>query len=200
MNTCILMAQIVREPELRYTQENQTPLTTMLVQFDGPRPEDPPSNLKVVAWGENLAPKVQQNYVKGDRVIIKGSLRMDVIDRPEGFKEKLAELTVSEIYLLSRDGESLSSSAPTSTPRAANVVSRETSQPPSVPNQESDFSSSDRGVETVPSRVSPADRDLDDIPFVRSVDSRTASFGLLDFYEIESQCPQVGISHNFKFI
>ncbi len=41
---------------------------------------------------------------------------------------------------------------------------------------------------------------INDIPFVRSVDSRTASSGLLDFYEIESQCPQVGVSHNFKFI
>ncbi|MEH2368464.1 hypothetical protein, partial [Nostoc sp.] len=36
----------------------------------------------------------------------------------------------------------------------------------------------------------------DYIPFVRSVDSKTVKAGLLDFYEIESQCPQVGISHN----
>ncbi len=43
-------------------------------------------------------------------------------------------------------------------------------------------------------------REPDYIPFVRSVDSKTVKAGLLDFYEIESQCPQVGISHNFKFI
>lgn len=40
----------------------------------------------------------------------------------------------------------------------------------------------------------------DDIPFVRSVDSRTVSIGLLDPFEIDAQCPEVGVSHNFKII
>ncbi|NEP47384.1 MAG: single-stranded DNA-binding protein, partial [Moorea sp. SIO3C2] len=35
MNSCILMAQIIQDPELRYTSDNQTPLTQMLVQFSG---------------------------------------------------------------------------------------------------------------------------------------------------------------------
>ena len=30
MNSCILMAKIVRRPELRYTQDNQTPYAQML--------------------------------------------------------------------------------------------------------------------------------------------------------------------------
>lgn len=198
MNTCILMAQVVRKPELRYTQDNQTPLTTMLVQFDGSRPEDPPSTLKVVAWGENLAPKVEQEYVEGDRVIIKGSLRMEVIDRQD-FKEKRAELNVSEIYLLSRNGENVPSTTPVSSYRADN---RDSVKPTSTSDREMEFSSSDRSVETVPSRPSPAsnpnDRDLDDIPFVRSVDRRIAREGLLDFYEVENQRPQEAIGHNFK--
>ncbi|MDJ0561735.1 MAG: single-stranded DNA-binding protein, partial [Microcystis sp. M53599_WE4] len=29
MNSCILMAKIVRRPELRYTQDNQTPYAQM---------------------------------------------------------------------------------------------------------------------------------------------------------------------------
>ncbi len=41
---------------------------------------------------------------------------------------------------------------------------------------------------------------LDEISFVRSVDSTTVSLGLIDYYEIDAQCPQVGISHNFKFM
>lgn len=34
----------------------------------------------------------------GDRLILEGRLKMDTIDRPEGFKEKRAELVVSRFY------------------------------------------------------------------------------------------------------
>jgi DNA polymerase III subunit gamma/tau len=40
----------------------------------------------------------------------------------------------------------------------------------------------------------------EDIPFAYSLDLRTVSFGLLDPYEIEIQCPQVRVTHNFKFM
>ena len=107
MNSCILMAEIVEEPQLRYTPD-QTALAEMLVQFPGPRAEDAPATLKVVGWG-NLAQQIQQQYHQGDRVIIEGRLSMNTIDRPEGFKEKRAELTVQRIHSLG-DGVSISSS------------------------------------------------------------------------------------------
>jgi len=47
MNSCILMAEIVQEPQLRYTPD-QTGLAEMLVQF-WTVAEDP--TLKVVGWG-----------------------------------------------------------------------------------------------------------------------------------------------------
>ncbi|AOX00314.1 hypothetical protein BJP34_13385 [Moorena producens PAL-8-15-08-1] len=103
MNSCILMAQIIQDPELRYTSDNQTPLTQMLVQFAGVKAEESPSTLKVVGWGEYLANEIKTNYSTGDRVVIEGSLRMNVIERPEGFKEKRAELTVSRIHKLGTD-------------------------------------------------------------------------------------------------
>lgn len=107
MNSCILMAEIVEEPQLRYTPD-QTALAEMLVQFPGLRAEDAPATLKVVGWG-NLAQQIQQQYHQGDRVIIEGRLSMNTIDRPEGFKEKRAELTVQRIHSLG-DGVSMSSS------------------------------------------------------------------------------------------
>jgi single-strand DNA-binding protein len=103
MNSCILMATIIRTPELRYTQENQTPVTQMLVEFDNVRPDAPPSTLKVVGWG-NLATEIQQTYSEGDRVIIEGRLSMNVVERPDGLKEKRAELVVSRIHPLN-EGE-----------------------------------------------------------------------------------------------
>lgn len=104
MNSCILMAEIVQEPQLRYTTE-QLALTEMLVQFPGLRTEDPPATLKVVGWG-NLAQDMQRTYHQGDRVILEGRLSMSTIERPEGFKEKRAELTVQRIHPLgsSEDG------------------------------------------------------------------------------------------------
>lgn len=102
MNTCILMAQIIQDPELRYTSDNQTPIAQMLVQFPGQRAEEQPTTLKVVGWG-NFAQEIKQKYSAGDRVVIEGRLGMITLERPEGFKEKRAELTASRIYKLGAD-------------------------------------------------------------------------------------------------
>lgn len=146
MNSCILMAQIIQEPQLRYTSDTQTPITEMLVEFDGLGPEDPPSTLKVIGWGE-LAQKIQQNYHTGDRVIIEGRLNMNTIDRQEGFKEKRAELVAGKIYNLNGDvitstppnTDTSSPQPPTSTPKS-NVVPLERRNPtpsttPTTPNK-----------------------------------------------------------------
>ena len=108
MNSCILMAEIVQEPQLRYTPD-QTALAEMLVQFPGLRAQDQPATLKVVGWG-TLAQEIQQNYHQGDRVIVDGRLSMNTIENKEGFKEKRAELTVQKIHPLG-DGVSIGSSA-----------------------------------------------------------------------------------------
>jgi single-strand DNA-binding protein len=99
MNSCVIMAEITRPPQLRYTQDNQTAIADMEVQFTGLRPEDPPSKLKVIGWGL-LAQEMQTSYSIGDQVVIEGRLGINSVDRPEGFKEKQAELTASKIYSL----------------------------------------------------------------------------------------------------
>lgn len=93
------MAEVVENPQLRFTPDNQTPIAELWVEVPGLREEDPPSKLKVVGWG-NLAQEIQDRYQQGDRLIIEGRLGMNTIDRPEGFKEKRAELTAQKIHLL----------------------------------------------------------------------------------------------------
>ncbi len=131
MNSCVLMAEIIQEPELRYTADNQLEITEMLVEFRGIRDNDPSANLKVIGWG-NLAKEIQQNYHVGDRVILMGRLNMNTIERPEGFKEKRAEMTVQQIqhigggfntdYMPTQPTQTIPSSAPQTPPPAINAV------------------------------------------------------------------------------
>ncbi|MCC5636401.1 single-stranded DNA-binding protein [Nostoc sp. CHAB 5844] len=139
MNSCVLMADIIQEPQLRYTADNLA-VTEMLVQFsNSQRPEDPPATLKVVSWG-NLATDVQQNYHQGDRVIIEGRLGMVTFERRnEGFKEKRAELTIQRIHPVGKGFVTTSSVPETSTATAppayqpTDIPSYEPSRPTSAP-------------------------------------------------------------------
>ncbi|MBF2063683.1 MAG: single-stranded DNA-binding protein [Calothrix sp. C42_A2020_038] len=117
MNNCILMAEITSQPQLRHTPDGLE-ISEMMVQFSGTRPDDPPGMLRVIGWG-NLAKEIHQNYHQGDRVLLEGRLGMNTIDRPEGFKEKRAELTVQKIHSL--DGSvSVSSTSIEKTSTASN--------------------------------------------------------------------------------
>ncbi|MGC1307705.1 MAG: single-stranded DNA-binding protein [Phormidesmis sp.] len=96
MNNCILMAEIVEAPQLRYTADNQTPISEFTVKFPGLREGDAPGQMKVVGWG-NLAQDIQSRYRAGDRVLLEGRLGINTLERPEGFKEKRAEMTVQRV-------------------------------------------------------------------------------------------------------
>ncbi|KZL51341.1 MULTISPECIES: single-stranded DNA-binding protein [Cyanophyceae] len=139
MNSCVLMAEIIQEPQLRYTADNLA-ITEMLVQFpNSQRTEDQLVTLKVVGWG-NMATEIQQNYHIGDRVLLAGRLGMNTVERKEGFKEKRAELTVQQIQSL---GSNFSPSpsvtaTPTQSPSPAvsppqNEVLRPVTAPASTP-------------------------------------------------------------------
>ncbi|MBD2110381.1 MULTISPECIES: single-stranded DNA-binding protein [Cyanophyceae] len=97
MNNCLLMAEIVQSPQLRYTSDNQTPVAEFVVQFPGLKEGDPSSQMKVVGWG-NLAQDIQAQYHAGQRVLLEGRLAMNVVDSPQGYKEKQVEMTVQRIY------------------------------------------------------------------------------------------------------
>lgn len=161
MNSFIVMAEIVQDPQLRYTSDTQTPIAEMMVQFPGIREEDRPAVMKVVGWG-NLAQEIQDQYRVGDRVIIEGRLGMNSVDRPEGFKEKRAELTASRVHKVTAEG-GLTSSAmaqpAAAAPRTAEAPARAAAPAPraAAPAAKS---------KPAPQPVAAAnDIDYDDIPF-----------------------------------
>lgn len=168
MNSCILMAQIVSDPELRSTQDNRE-IASMMVEFEGMRSEESPARIKVVGWG-NLASEIKNNYNQGDRVIVEGRLSMNLIDMPEGYKEKRAELVASRIHLLNRNNEYATPATTTVTKQEftpATIPSPEPIRSKSEPIE----SKSDRTPKTEPTTVpantpdSPTNSDWDDIPF-----------------------------------
>jgi single-stranded DNA-binding protein len=160
MNSCILLAEIIQDPQIRYTSDNQTPIAEMQVQVSGLRPEDPPATLKAIGWG-NMAQEIQGNYHTGDRVIIEGRLGMNTVERPEGFKEKRAELTISKIYTL--DGATIGTVTGGSVAGGmASNVAAPLSAPPSPPPAVA----AAKPRTAKPAVPVPADQpELDDIPF-----------------------------------
>ncbi|MDV3350402.1 single-stranded DNA-binding protein [Leptolyngbyaceae cyanobacterium CCMR0082] len=112
MNHCILMGEIVESPQLRYTSDNQTPIAEFKIKIAGLRPDDSPSQFKAVGWG-NLAQTIQDaSYGPGDRVVVEGRLTMKTVDRPEGFREKQAEITVQRLHRIAEMQSMLMAAAP----------------------------------------------------------------------------------------
>jgi single-stranded DNA-binding protein len=148
----MLLAEIVQSPQLRYTSDNQTPVAEFVVQFPGLKDGDAPARMKVVGWG-NLAQDIQENYQAGQRVLLEGRLAMNVIDRPEGFKEKQVEMTVQRIY------------------NAGAFATMEMSAPPPLPTPTATATPQPSRNSMAPSGAPPtlaepeANPNYDDIPF-----------------------------------
>lgn len=121
MNHCLLEVEVLEAPQVRYTQDNQTPVAEMTARFDGLRPEDPAGQIKVVGWG-NLATDLQNRVQVGERWVLEGRLRMNSVTRQDGVKEKRAELTLARLHPYGAQASAPSSrpalSSPPQTPPA----------------------------------------------------------------------------------
>lgn len=157
MNSCIFMAEIVQDPQLRYTSDTQTAIAELLVQIDPLRDGDAPETLKVVAW-RKLAEVVPQNFHRGDRVVIEGRLGMILFERPEGFREKRAEVTAQRIHLISHATGGV---APMTPPPGASMAS----PAPVTPINTSANAPMDAPVNPATPGASPDEPLSDDIPF-----------------------------------
>jgi single-stranded DNA-binding protein len=117
VNHCLLEAEVLEAPQLRYTQDNQTPLAELTVRIDGLRPDDPSGQLKVVGWG-SLAQDIQNRLQVGQRLVLEGRLRMNTVPRPDGVKEKRAELILSRLHPLGDASAAAAAPAPAQPPPA----------------------------------------------------------------------------------
>ncbi len=155
------MAEIVDAPQLRYTADNQTPIAEFVVKFPGLRAEDTPGQMKVVGWG-NLAQEIQERYKMGDRVLLEGRLGMSTVERPEGFKEKRAEMTVQRVSPIG-DLQAMSIADPT--PVAAGKFVGANSTPASAPSAAANPAPAAPATPATPATPAANTPDYDDIPF-----------------------------------
>ena len=113
------MAEVLTDPELRRTPDNQSSIASFLVQFAGVRADDAPYRIKVVGWN-TLADEIVEKYHKGDQVVVEGRLRIDTVDRGT-YKEKRTEVVAQRVY-------GISGALMSTTPTSSSTVTA--SQPP----------------------------------------------------------------------
>lgn len=179
MNSCILMAQIVSDPELRSTQDN-TSVSTMMVEFESNREGEAPGKVQVEGWGK-LAEEINQAYSSGDRIIVEGRLSMNLFEMPEGYKEKRAKIIASRIYPFGASG---TASANRQSDNVVDFAPNPQPQPQPAPAYADNPATT---TEPTTTSASGGNEDWDEIPFVRPIYSKT-NFGheLCDSWELEA--------------
>jgi len=164
VNHCLLEVEVLEAPQVRYTQENQTPVAEMLVSLEGLRADDPPGQLKVVGWG-NLAQELPSRVQVGQRLLIEGRLRMNTVTRTDGVKEKKAEFTLARLHPLAG---SASATTTATAAAAAGAAPRTAPRGVAAPAPAAAAAATSASAATAPSwNTAPLVPDLgdDDIPF-----------------------------------
>jgi len=121
MNSIVLMGEVANRPESRETQEGMA-RSNFILRYAAAKPEDPEYQVQVVAFG-NAAAEVSEQLVPGDQVVVEGRLQMNSITRPDGTREKRAEVVLRRFHTVGK---------PTSAP-AAPVFQAPTPPAPTVP-------------------------------------------------------------------
>ena len=155
MNSIVLMAEVLTDPELRRTPDNQSSVASFLVQFAGGRTEEAPYRIKVVGWN-NLADEMVEKYHKGDQVVIEGRLRLDTVDRGT-YKEKRTELIAQRVHSFGAGSTASIATETASTPARKTRPANPSSNTPSNVVPTSTYVPVASPASDVP--------DYDDIPF-----------------------------------
>ena len=148
MNTCILWGQVVKSPEFRYTPNNLA-IAEMLIKFPALQDDKSPGVIKASMFGDR-AKDLPELCPLNSQVILEGSLRMQMVEVSEGFKEKRAELRLSRVHPLGITGPAGQSVAPSAPEHPAPAAIAPVAAQP---------------VPVAPVAIAASDSDWEDIPF-----------------------------------
>jgi single-strand DNA-binding protein len=114
MNKVILMGRLTRDPEVRYTQTNNTLVASFSIavnrRFTRPGEERQADFINVVAWSK-LGEFCSKYFKKGQQVGIIGRLQVRNWEDEQGQKRYVTEVVAEEAYFADskRDGADSSS-------------------------------------------------------------------------------------------
>ena len=110
MNTVILMGRLTRDPEVRYTQTNNTLVASFSLavnrRFARQGEERQADFINIVAWSKT-GEFCSKYFKKGQQVAIVGRLQTRTWDDDQGQKHYVTEVVAEEAYFADskRDGE-----------------------------------------------------------------------------------------------
>ena len=114
MNKVVLMGRLTRDPEVRYTQTNNTVVASFALavnrRFVRQGEERQADFINIVAWSK-LGEFCSKYFKKGQQVGIIGRLQTRTWDDEQGQKHYVTEVVAEEAYFADskRDGEASSS-------------------------------------------------------------------------------------------
>lgn len=101
MNKVILMGRLTKDPELRYTNNNNTAVCSFTLAVDrrfAKQGEERQADFfPIVAW-RNQAEFCSKYFTKGMKVVVVGSLQTRSWDDSEGKKRYVTEVIAEETY------------------------------------------------------------------------------------------------------
>ena len=100
MNKVILMGRLTRDPEVRYTQGNNTAVCSFSLAVNRRfKQEGQPDAdfINIVAWAKT-AEFVSKYFAKGQQVAVSGHLQTRNYDDKEGKKIFVTEVVAEEVY------------------------------------------------------------------------------------------------------
>lgn len=99
MNQVALIGRLARDPELAYTQQNQTACCKFTIAVNRMRREDPADFIRIVTWGK-IAENCNQYLAKGRQVGIAGRIQTGSYTNDKGDKVYTTDVVASNVEFL----------------------------------------------------------------------------------------------------
>ncbi|MHB8152753.1 MAG: single-stranded DNA-binding protein, partial [Bacillati bacterium] len=103
-NRIILVGNLTRDPEIRYTQSGKS-VTKFTLAVNNPRNKEETTFVDIIAW-EKLGETCNSYLHKGSNTLVEGRLVIRSYDDKDGNKRKATEVVIDNMQMLGsrRDG------------------------------------------------------------------------------------------------
>src|SRR5580698_5624164 len=117
-NRVILVGNLTRDPEIRYTQSGKG-VTKFSLAVNNPRNKEETSYVDIVAW-DKLGETCNTYLKKGSSTLVEGRLVIRSYDDKDGNKRKATEVVIDNMQMLSSRGAGESGGGEYAGARASN--------------------------------------------------------------------------------